>query len=169
MSNWQEVQCPICDSPNAKMERSSKRSFLGSLFGTNSPNPRALCACSNCRQEWTVDERDGTIWEADKAQVRGAREEWQRRGSVGPDIVCNGTSGGTGAHVYGFNEGALSWLRANVSPGRWVRPLRGLQALEVSVEEASQIASKASAAGLQVRINDAHVATLAARLRKEPQ
>lgn len=145
------MQCPICDSPNAKMERRSKRSFLGSLFGTNAPSPRALCSCSNCRQTWTVDERDGTIWEADKAQVKKDREEWQRRGFVGPDIVCNGYPGGRGAEVYGFNEKAVSWLKANVNSGRWI--LQG-QALQVPMEEVSQIVTKASAAGLQVKTNN---------------
>jgi hypothetical protein len=145
------MQCPICDSPNAKMERRSKRSFFGSLFGTNAPSPRALCSCSNCRQSWSVDERDGTIWEVEKVQVKKDREEWQRRGFVGPDIVCNGYTGGRGAEVHGFNEKALSWLKANVKSGRWI--LQG-QALQVPMEEVSQIVTNASSAGLQVKTNN---------------
>jgi len=98
-----------------------------------------------------VDERDGTIWEADKAHVDKAREEWQRRGSVGPDIVCNGYPDGRGAEVYGFNEKAVSWLRENVKSGR--RVLQG-QALQVPMEEVSHIATGATAAGLQVKTNN---------------
>jgi hypothetical protein len=144
------MRCPICDSPNAKIEK-SKRSFFGSLFGTKAPSPRVLCSCPNCHQVWTVDERDGTIWEADKEQVKKAREEWARRGFVGPDIVCNGYPEGKGAEVWGFNEKAKLWLKANVNSGRWI--LQG-QALQVPIEEVSQIVKKASAAGLQVKTNN---------------
>ena len=70
---------------------------------------------------------------------------------VGPDIVCNGYPGGRGAEVHGFNEKALSWLKANVKSGRWI--LQG-QALQVPMEEVSQIVTKASSAGLQVKTNN---------------
>jgi hypothetical protein len=100
---------------------------------------------------WTVDKRDGAIWEADKPQVKRAREEWQRRGSVGPDIVCNGYPSGTGAEVWGFNEKAVSWLKGNVHSGRWI--LQGT-ALQVPIEEVSQIVTRATAAGLQVKTNN---------------
>jgi hypothetical protein len=146
------MQCPICDSPNAKIEIKSRRSFLGSFLGTNAPSPRATCSCSNCKQIWSVDERDGTIWEADKAEVKKAREEWERRGFVGPDIVCNEYPGGREVQVYGFNEKAVSWLKENAKSGRWI--LQG-QFLQVSMEEASQIVAKASLAGFQVKTNNA--------------
>ncbi len=145
------MQCPICDSPNAKIERKSKSSFLGSLFGASTPSPRALCSCSNCKQVWTVDERDGTVCEADKAEVKKAREEWERRGSVGPDIVCNGYPSGRSAEVWGFNEKAISWLKGNVKTGSWI--LQG-QALQVSMEDVSQIVTEAAAAGFQVKTNN---------------
>jgi len=145
------MKCPICDSPDARVERKKRPSFLGSLFAASTQSPRALCSCPNCRQVWTMDERDGTIWEADKAQVQKAREQWERRGSVGPDIVCNGYPGGRGAEVYGFNEKAVSWLKANAKSGRWI--LQG-QAMQVPIEEAMQIVTKASEAGLQVKTNN---------------
>ncbi len=144
------MQCPICDSPNAKIERTGKRSFLSSLFGANPPSPRASCSCSNCMQIWSVDERDGTIWQADKTSVEQAREEWDRRGFVGPDIVCNAYSDGKGAEVWGFNEKANSWLKANVSSGQ---PILQGQALRVPIEEVSNIVANASSAGLQVKTN----------------
>jgi hypothetical protein len=145
------MQCPICDSPNAKIERPSKRSFLGSLFGAKAPSAWVTCSCPNCRQRWTANESDGAISEADKAQVKKSREEWERRGFVGPDIVCNGYPSGTGAEVWGFNEKAVSWLKENVKAGSWI--LQG-QALQVPMEEVSQIVTKASAAGFQVKTNN---------------
>jgi hypothetical protein len=145
------MHCPICDSPNAKIQRSSKRSFLGSIFGTKAPSPRTPCTCSNCHQSWTVDERDGTIWEADKTQVKEAREEWERRGTIGPDIVFNGYPSGRGAEVWGFNEKAVSWLKENVKTGDWI--LQG-RALQVPMNEVSQIVTKALASGLQVKTNN---------------
>jgi len=145
------MQCPICGSADATMDRKSKRSFLGSIFGTNSSSPRASCSCPNCRQIWTVDERDGTIWEADKEQVTQAREEWKCRGFVGPDIVCNVYPDGQAAEVWGFNETAKSWLKENVSPGRSI--LNG-QGLQVSIEEVRQIERNAPSAGLQVKTNN---------------
>ncbi len=146
------MQCPICDSPNATIETRSKRSLFGSLFGTNARSPRATCSCSNCKQIWTVDESDGTIWEADKPEVAKAREEWERRGFVGPDIVCNGYPGGKEVQVSGFNEKAVSWLKANVNSGHWI--LQD-QFLQVSAEEASLVVAKACAAGFQVKTNNA--------------
>lgn len=143
------MQCPICDSPSARIEKRSNRSFLGSLFGTKHASLRATCSCLNCMQVWSVDERDGNIWEADKPRVERAREEWQRRGSVGPDIVCNGYP--SGIEVWGFNEKAVSWLKGNVHSGRWI--LQG-KALQVPREEVSEIVARATAAGLQVKTNN---------------
>lgn len=145
------MQCPICDSPDAKIERTRKRSLLGSLFGAAPPSPRVTCTCSKCMQVWSIDERDGSIWEADRELVKKARGEWERRGTVGPDIVCNGYPSGSGAEVWGFNEKGVSWLKANVKTGRWV--LQG-QALQVPLEEVSRIVTDASAAGLQVKTNN---------------
>ena len=144
------MQCPICGSPNAKTEERRKASFFGSLFGANAPSPRVHCSCSNCKQLWSVDERDGTIWEADKAHVNQAREEWQRRGFVGPDIVCNGHSDGTTAEVYGFNEKSASWLKTNLRTGRWM--LEG-QCIIVPIEEVYRIVGEAPKAGLVVKTN----------------
>ncbi len=145
------MQCPICDSPNAKIERKQKGTLLGSLFGSNPPSPRATCTCSNCMEVWTIDERDGSIWEADRELVKKAREEWQRRRFVGPDIVCNGYPGDRGAEVWGFNEKAVSWLKANVKAGSWAL---GGKALQVPLEEVARIVAEASAAGFLVKTNN---------------
>jgi hypothetical protein len=147
------MQCPICDSPNAIIERKHKPSFLASLFGASATatSPRGNGTCSNCKQMWSVDERDGTVWEADKAGVEKARAEWQRKGYVGPDIVCNGYPGGKAAEVWGFNAKAVSWLKENVNSGRWM--LQG-KALQVPIQEVSSIVTKASAAGLEVKTNN---------------
>lgn len=144
----QPMQCPICDSPNAKIEP-TKRSFLGSLFGRQ-PSGLTTCSCSNCKQIWTVNEKDGWILEADKAMIAEAREEWARRGFVGPEIVCNGHSNGTTAEVYGFNEKAASWLKANVRTGRWM--LEG-RCVIVPIEEVYRIVAEAPRAGLVVKTN----------------
>ena len=145
------MQCPICDSPNATMKKTSKGSFFGSLFGAKAPSPRALCSCLNCKQDWTVDERDGTIWEVERAEVAKAREEWLRRGFVGPEIVCNGYPDGRGAEVWGFNERAVSWLKENVKSGRWT--MQG-KCLQVPSAEVSQIVARASKDGLEVKTNN---------------
>lgn len=168
------MQCPICDSPNAKMEQ-RKSSFLGSLFGAKPSGPRVTCSCTNCRQIWGVDERDGSIWETDRTEVAKAREDWlQRRRLIaeieakeresnnlteaaeskkryGPDIVCNGYPSGAGAEVTGFNEKANAWLKANVKSGRWI--LDG-QCMQVPMSEVSQLVANATKDGLQVRTNN---------------
>jgi len=102
-------------------------------------------------QIWGADERDGSIWEDSKAAVAKAREEWLRRGWVGPDIVCNGYPSGAGAEVTGFNEKAKTWLKANVKSGRWI--LDG-QCMQVPMSEVSQLVSNATKDGLQVRTNN---------------
>ena len=138
------MQCPICDSPNAKMEQ-RKSSFLGSLFGAKPSSPRMTCSCTNCRQTWGADRRDGSIWEDSKAALAKAREEWLRRGYVGPDMVCKGYPGGAGAEVTGFNEDAKTWLKANVKSD---------QCMQVPMSEVSQIVANATKDGLQVRTNN---------------
>jgi hypothetical protein len=144
------MQCPICDSPNAKMEQ-RKTSFLGSLFGAKPSSPRVTCSCTNCRQIWGVDERDGSIWEDSRTSVAKAREEWLRRGRVGPDIVCNGYPSGAGAEVTPFNEEAKIWLKTNVKSGRWI--LNG-QCMQIPTSEVSQLVANATKDGLQVRTNN---------------
>jgi hypothetical protein len=102
------MDCPICDSPNVWIERRRKWSFLSSLFGTGSARGRVNCSCPTCRQGWKAGERDGTMYEGDQVHVRLARQEWQRRGFIGPDIVCNRHNGGASAEVWGFNQERLS-------------------------------------------------------------
>lgn len=144
------MQCPVCDSPNAKTEE-RKSSFLGSFFSAKPSSPSVFCSCRTCMQVWRVDQRDGSVWEADKSEIAKAREEWLRRGFVGPDIVCNGYPGGKGAEVHAFNEKAKMWLKANVNSGRWV--LDG-QCMQVPMSEVSQIVANASKDGLQVKTNN---------------
>lgn len=148
------MQCPVCGSPGAKVVDRPRRPLLGSLFRRSSPPSRlALCSCSNCKLVFTADERDGKIPDADKAEIEEAREQWERRGFVGPDIVCNGQPGGEWAQVYGFNDRATSWLKDNVRTGRWVKVLPRQEALLVPVEEVWQILSKAPAEDLEVKTN----------------
>jgi hypothetical protein len=66
-----------------------------------------------------------------------------------PDIVCNGYPDGKAAEVWGFNAKALSWLKGNVTSGRWVG-----KAVQVPIREVANIVAKASAAGLEVKTNN---------------
>jgi len=81
--------------------------------------------------------------------ISEAREEWARRGFVGPEIVCNGHNNGTTAEVYGFNEKAFSWLKTNVRTGRW----REREYVVVPIEEVHRIVAEAPKAGLVVKTN----------------
>jgi hypothetical protein len=82
--------------------------------------------------------------------IAEARDEWARRGSVGPEIVCNGQSDGTTAEVYGFNEKAASWLKNNVRTGKWMR--EG-ECVIVPIDEVHRIVTEAPKAGLVVKTN----------------
>jgi hypothetical protein len=96
-----------------------------------------------------VGDADGTILNAE--EIKKAREELARRGYAQPDIVCNGYPSGRGAEVHGFSEKARSWLRENVTTGRWIA--QG-QAVQVPVEQVSKIVKEASEAGLHVETNN---------------
>jgi hypothetical protein len=68
---------------------------------------------------------------------------------VVPDIVCNGYPDSKAAEVWGFNTKAVSWLKENVTSGRWVG-----KAVQFPIREVANIVAKASAAGLEVKTNN---------------
>jgi hypothetical protein len=52
-------------------------------------------------------------------------------------IVCNGYPNGKAAEVWAFNTKAVSWLKENVSSGRWAG-----KAVQVPIHEVANIVAK---------------------------
>lgn len=117
----------------------------------NNPNEKAFYQATRDLYERVKREGPCPPLGAGGQRVPEGQEEHQSGGSMDPDIVCNGYAGGKGAEVWGFNDKAVSWLKANVQSGRWVL---GGKALQVPMEEVSRIVTDASAAGLEVKTNN---------------
>lgn len=78
-------------------------------------------------------------------------KEQQRTEPLDPEIVCNGCPNGTDAEIWGFNEKAVSWLKANVKGGNWI--MLG-KCLQVPSARIPQIVAKASEVGLRIKTNN---------------
>lgn len=117
----------------------------------NNPNEKAFYEAARDLYERVKREGPRPPLGAGRQRTPQDQEERQSEGSMDPDILCNGYAGGKGAEVWGFNDKAVSWLKANVHSGRWVL---GGKALQVPVEEVSRIVTDASAAGLGVKTNN---------------